>query len=362
MRLTVLSVAWPFAPVGPDPVGGAEQILSDLDRALVSQGHVSLVAACEGSRPAGRLFAAPLPPAGTLDEATLRSTHVRFQAAIDRALASRKVQVIHMHGFDFHEYSLPPDIPVLVTLHLPTNWYPKDIWERYEGRVLFQFVSEAQRRSGPPALRDSPVVPNGVRLPAVWRARKDDFALALGRVCPEKNVHEALEAGTAAGVRVLLGGRVFPFAQHLKYFAERVQPLLKPKPGGPAHEFLGPLAFARRRRLLTRAKCLLHPTLAPETSSLVAMEAMAAGTPVIAYPSGALPEIVEDGKTGFLVNNVDEMVNAMGRIHTIRPEVCRSTAERRFSGERMTRAYFRLYRMLTAPGAKPLANEDRLYG
>jgi glycosyltransferase involved in cell wall biosynthesis len=163
----------------------------------------------------------------------------------------------------------------------------------------------------------------------------------MGRICPEKNAHEALEAGTRAGMRVLLAGQVFPYEEHRRYFRERIEPLLQAN-----HTFLGPVSTEAKYDLLARAKCLLHPTLAPETSGLVAMEAMAAGTPVIAYRSGALAEIIEDGVTGFLVDNVEDMADAMHNVHTISPEACRAAAERRFSKERMVREYFELYNSL----------------
>jgi len=117
----------------------------------------------------------------------------------------------------------------------------------------------------------------------------------------------------------------------------------------PGHRFLGPLSLERKQHPLARARCLLHPTLAPETSSLVAMEAIAAGTPVIAYPSGALPEIVEHGRTGFLVSSVAEMAEAVGMLDRISPGECRAAAEQRFSQQRMIRGYFELYEQLIHP-------------
>jgi glycosyltransferase involved in cell wall biosynthesis len=335
-------VAFPFAPVGPYGVGGAEKVLAELDAALVAEGHRSLVVACAGSLVAGELFAAPMPERALISDSDRRWHRWRFQAAIDRALSKYSIDLIHMHGMDFDQHVLPPDIPVLVTLHVPIAWYRPEVWETYAGRVQFQCVSQSQRRTCPSVLGEPPVIENGIPLPPVRLDRqREDFALALGRICPEKNVHEALEAGTLAGTRVLLGGHVFPYREHGEYFEEKVKPLLNRE--DVPHSFLGALETERRQRLLARAKCLLHPTLAPETSSLVAMEALAAGTPVIAYPSGALPEIVDDGVTGFLVNNVEEMAAAIHRVHQIRPEDCRAAAEQRFSRDRMVHDYFDRY-------------------
>jgi glycosyltransferase involved in cell wall biosynthesis len=277
-----------------------------------------------------------------LDDATRARCRTQFQAAIDRALAAHRVDLIHMHGLDFSEYSLPPEIPVLITLHLPIAWYAEESWRRVGSNVQFCCVSQTQRRSCLAKLKDVFVVQNGVTLPPLSNVPpKEDFALVMGRICPEKNAHGALEAGTRAGTRVLLAGHVFPYEEHRRYFHDVIEPLLQ-----STHIFLGPVSAEAKYDLLARAKCLLHPTLAPETSSLVAMEAMAAGTPVIAYRSGALPEIVEDSVTGFLVDSVEDMAEAIRSVHTLSPKACREAAERRFSKARMVRQYFDLYNSL----------------
>lgn len=347
MTLTVLSVAFPFAPVGSDAVGGAEQILSAVDRALMAAGHRSLVVACAGSQAAGELWAFPAAGEGELDENTRRWIRGQCRAAFAKALRSAPVDVIHMHGLDFDEYVPAGDTPVLATLHMPISWYREAAWSRYRGRVRFQCVSHAQRKTCPAEMGEVEVIENGVSVPPADAGRgRGAYALALGRICPEKNFHEALMAGTLAGVPVWLGGQTFPYREHRQYFENDLRPLLGSGRGLVAHRFLGPLTRERKQWLLRSARCLLHPTLAPETSSLVAMEAMAAGTPVIAYRSGALPEVVEDGVTGFLVDNVNEMAEAMGRVHTLSPEACRRRARERFSEERMARQYLELYAAL----------------
>jgi glycosyltransferase involved in cell wall biosynthesis len=352
MSFTVLSVAFPFAAVGPACVGGAEQILGELDRAIVAAGHTSIVLACEGSQPAGKLMAISGPQSCLLDAQAQSACRERVQQTIDHALAIHPVDLVHMHCMDFHAYTLPAGMPVLVTMHLPVSWYPRDAWTRFP-HYRFCCVSHSQRRTCPPELANACVIENGVPIPPAADAiRRGDYALVLGRICPEKNAHEALEAGTRAGIPVWLAGQVFPYREHLDYFRRQIEPLLREPRNGVQHRFLGPVGPEERNRLLAGARCLLHPTLAPETSSLVAMEALASGTPVIAYPSGALPEIVDDSVTGFLVRNLDEMTDALGRAGAISPQACRRAADERFDNRRMVDRYLDLYQSM-ARAAQP---------
>ena len=344
MQLSVLHIAYPYAPVGLRACGGAEQVLTDLDRALIVGGHRSTVVACEGSESRGRLYTAPVPQ-GRLDasDSDCRFWQRRYQEAINHALASQQFDLVHMHGIDWYQYSLPANLPVLVTLHMPIDWYPKGMWQQAGRNVHFQCVSETQKQGCPD--RNAAVVGNGVEIGNFsGNAPRRRFALALGRICPEKNLHEALNAGTVANTPVLVGGQTFPYSSHQEYERTTFRPALRGSGRvREQHAFLGPLKPRRKQALLRQAQCLLHPTLAPETSSLVAMEALAAGTPVIAYRSGALPEIVEDGVTGFLVNNVAEMADAIARVDTLDRQACRHAAERRFSRDRMSRDYLDLY-------------------
>jgi len=344
--LTVLTVAYPFAPVRNDAVGGAEQIASMLDAAIVTAGHRSIVAACEGSCTLGELFAGCTLRMTLLEETASRRFRIQFQEALDRALATRKIDVIHMHGFDFHQYSLPENIPIIVTLHLPLDWYPDKIWNRNIEQIHFCCVSDSQHKMAPKHSGPITVIPNGVTIPFIdeveFTFEPDDVAVAMGRICPEKNLHEALQAATLARTPLLLAGRVYPYPEHIDYFERKIKPGLDVC-AGPRHQFLGPLSAAGRFRLLSRAKCLLNPTLAPETSSLVTMEALAAGCPVIAYRSGALTEIVEPGVTGFLVDSVDEMAAAIHNVGVISRNACRSKAVRSFGKDRMIHSYLKLY-------------------
>ncbi len=347
--LTVLSVAYPLAPVGPDAVGGSEQVLASLDAALVRAGHRSVVVACEGSATAGTLLATPR-EAGEITNEMRERALARHGEAIGQALERYPVDLVHMHGLDFQRYLPPPGLPVLATLHLPPAWYSASALDSGRPDTWLHCVSASQRRACPPGARLLPDVHNGVPVAALAAARhtKRNFTLMLGRICPEKGCHLALDAARLADVPLLVGGQVYPYPEHERYFRDEVKPRLD-----ASRRFLGPVGFARKRRLLSAARCLLIPSLAPETSSLVAMEALACGTPVVAFPSGALPDIVEHGRTGFLVRDVREMAAAIGAVDTLDPELCRATARERFSDTRMTREYFALYERVLKESRTP---------
>ena len=349
--LTILSVAYPFAPVSTHTAGGAEQILVSVERGLVDHGHHSLVAAAEHSTIAGTLFATPL-PAGLIDDRARVRITVAHQHSIDRALASTSVDLIHMHGLDFANYTLPASVPVLVTLHMPPAWYPDFIW-RLPPNIHLQCVSASQRQACPAASRDRlTVIPNGVELtPAASTDQPppgdaaEGACLMLARICPEKNLHVGLDAARLAGIPAVLCGETFPYEAHLRYLHEAIEPHL-----GPHARLLGAVSPARKHRLLAAARCLLLPTLAPETSSLVAMESLAAGTPVIAFPSGAIPEIIDDGRTGFLVRSTEEMAAAILRAPELDRDLCRRTARARFNRTRMVAEYLTVGTRLTEAG------------
>jgi glycosyltransferase involved in cell wall biosynthesis len=343
MSLTVLSVAYPLAPVGPDAVGGSEQVLSLLDRALVQAGHRSLVVACEGSSVYGQFIEVPR-EAGILDDAARERARRRHRAAIAGALERWPVDLVHLHGLDFHEYLPPPGVPVLVTLHVPSSWYASEAFRPERPDTWLHCVSQAQAETCPPGLNLLPPIPNGVPVAELAaRHAKRDFALILGRICPEKGIDLAIEAAKKADVPLLIAGEVFAYEAHRRYFDEEVVPRLD-----RARRFIGPIGFSRKRRLLTAARCLLVPSTAPETSSLVAREALACGTPVVAFPNGALRETVDEGRTGFLVADADGMAQAIRRASALDAQECRRVARERFSLDAMIERYLAVYERLAA--------------
>ena len=338
MSYTILSVAYPLTQVGEDAAGGSEQILTLLDRALTRAGHRSLVLAAEGSVVDGNLIPSPR-ARGKIDEGERQWARQVHKQLIKDTLAAHPVDMIHMHSLDFHRYLPDGHIPILATLHLPPDWYPANIFRPERENLYLNCVSFSQQKACPPSRILLPAVPNGIdvdRLRGPFTRRS--YALALGRICPEKGFHYALEAAKTAKSDLVLAGELIPYALHEEYFKDEISPRLDQR-----RRFIGPVGFNHKKRLLGEARCLLIPSTVQETSSLVAMEALAAGTPVIAYRSGALPEIIEHGRTGYLVSNVREMARAISDVNKLDRKTCREAARRYFSADQMVARYMGVY-------------------
>lgn len=341
--LTILSVAYPLAPVSTDAVGGAEQILAALDEAIVAAGHRSIVLAGGGSAAAGELVALPAFE-DTLTTASWITAHEACRAALRDILSRERIDLVHMHGIDFHAY-LPPSGPVvLVTLHLPLDWYPPHVFDLARPETYLHGVSRAQQRNAPRSALLIDVIENGVDLGRLKPAASHgEYALVIGRICPEKAPHLALDAATRAGVPLVLAGKVFGFPEHQRYFRDEIEPRLV-----PPHRFVGAVQGDAKARLIAGARCVIVPSLVPETSSLVAMEALACGTPVIALRRGALVDLVEDGRTGALVDHPDELAAAIASASRLSRARCRALAEARCARTRMCERYLARYQDLVA--------------
>ena len=343
MRLTVLSIAYPLTEVGENAVGGSEQVLTILDRALTEAGHRSLVIAAEGSETCGTLIPSPR-AAGILTPRTRQWGEKIHRQLLEDTLGEYSVDLVHMHSLDFHRYLPVREVPTLATLHLPPDWYPPGIFALRRPHLYLNCVSASQERACPDSRLLLPHIPNGVDVTRLsGRRRQRRYVLSMGRICPEKGFHFALQAARRADVEMILAGEVHPYEAHKQYFDKRIAPLLDER-----RQFIGAASFDAKKQLLLESKCLLVPSTVSETSSLVAMEALAAGTPVIAFASGALPEIVEHGRTGYIVSNAREMASAIELVDGLDPEQCRDAARRHFSSHRMVDRYVEVYGQMLA--------------
>lgn len=354
--LSVLNVAYPFAPVGTDAAGGAEQIVAALDAALVEAGHRSLILARQGSKVRGELVELEV-PSGPLTAELRRHVTKGLRLRLEALLGTRAIHLVHLHGVDCASYLPAACAPVVVTLHLPGDWYDSSLFVR-EPQPQFVCVSQAQRALLQRHISVGTVIENGVDLRAYRPEpeRRGGYVVCLGRICPEKGFHQALRAALAHDLPLYLAGEVFPYPEHVRYFEQEILPLLDEK-----RRYLGPVAGEFKRQLLAGADCLLVPSLVPETSSLVVMEAMACGTPAIVSAAGALPSLVEAGVTGWVVHGDYGWSDALARRANLSRDQARASAERRFAADRMTEAYLALYTRIaeswTSPGRKSTAGQ-----
>ncbi len=338
MRL-ILFIAYPMLPVSDASCGGAEQMLWTVEKEMAARGYRTHVAACNGSRVSGSLVATGSPPSAADSFESRAEEHAQ---CISRALGRNQYDVLHDKSGFWWPRAAEVSAPVLATLHLPRNFYDERLFASIPSNVSFNCVSESQACGFQDLPRMAGVVPNGIALERFRPSyKKDGYVLWLGRICPEKAPHLAMDAARRAGIKLVLAGRVYPLSWHQLYFEQQVRPRLER--AGQDVEWVEQPTFEHKAELLRRARAVLLPTLAPETSSLVAMEAAACATPVVAFPNGALPEIVQDNVTGYLVHDVNEMAHAIADVEGLWPEDARTHAERHFSAKRMADRYEQLY-------------------
>jgi glycosyltransferase involved in cell wall biosynthesis len=345
-NLRILYVAFPLLTVSDESAGGAEQVLWALEREMLRRGAQTTVAASAGSRVAGELFATG-DPCSLLDDFERRNREHQeciIEFVNRRAREGQPFELVHDMSGSFWTKTAAIDVPVLSTLHLPRSFYTPGSFENVPANVTFNFVSETQARVfGHLSRATCAVIDNGIALDRFTPNLSNDGRnglLWLGRICEEKGTHLALEIARLASMSITIAGQTYPFSYHQRYFENEVAPRLNATDHA---RFLGPVSLQEKNGLLRGAKALLATSQVAETSSLVAMEAAGSGTPVIAFRQGALAEVVQNGVTGFLVNGVEEAVQALRRIDEISPVECAQHARERFSSEVMAAKYLRLY-------------------
>jgi glycosyltransferase involved in cell wall biosynthesis len=318
--------------VPPRHYGPWERVVSILTEGLVARGLDVTLFATADSVTAARLHA--VAPRGysedvTLDAKVYEGLHIA--AAFERA---GDFDLLHNH-FDFLPltYSRLVGTPLVTTIHGFSSERILPVYRAYDGRVHYVAISDADRH---PDLHYAATIYHGIPLEEfTFRPEPDDYLLYFSRIHPDKGAREAVELARRTGERLVVAGIVHDEA----YFRTWVEPFLD----GERIRYVGSAGPAERDALLGGARALLHLIDFEEPFGLSVVEAMACGTPVIAFPRGSMPEVIEDGVTGFLPDDLEAAAATLREVPRIDRRACRTHVEARFSAERMVDEYVRLY-------------------
>ena len=342
MRIAL--IASPWVPVPPPAYGGSEAVIDGLARGFQAAGHEVLLCTTGDST-------CPVPRQWVLDHAAGFATGAVVPEIRHLISAYEAVK-----GFDLvHDHTVAgpvlaerfPELPVVTTNHGPFSAELRDIFTAISPRVPIVAVSHAQAAMAEevPVAR---VIHHGVDADRFPVGKGDGgYVVFLGRMVPEKGAREAILAARSAGVPIRLAAKMREPAER-RYFDERIRPLL-----GEGVECLGEVGGVRKLELLAGARALVNPIRWPEPFGMVMIEAMACGTPVLTYPSGAAPEIVEHGATGMLCADIDGLAQAIDDAGSLDRGACREAVERRFSVERMADEHLDLFEEILSSRGDP---------
>lgn len=369
--MKTLQISTPFLPVSGDlKYGGTERVVNLLDKELVRLGHDSYVAAPRTSKPNGILLPTVEYDTGIADVLDKREVveceglNLRLEHIARSILFANEVgfEIAHIHDDNMVPFAPLIKIPKLLTLH---SYYEGEFWNpQFHPNITnvglnLVSISENQKefyeKNG---FKVNHVVYNGVDNDFFeFCPTKEKFVLSLGTIQPRKGQLEAIESSAIAGVDLILAGN----PGHKDYFESFIKPrithdlsdskrkledYLSINDGiaGRRVVYVGEVNDLEKRPLYQKASAFLMPITRPEPFGLVMVEAMMSGTPVIAYKCGSTPEIVSHGKSGYIVEDVKEMGEAIHRIKNLNPEDCREYSVNKFSKEKMVENYINVYK------------------
>jgi glycosyltransferase involved in cell wall biosynthesis len=331
MKIAVLSpVAWRTPPLR---YGAWETVASNVAEGLVARGWDVTLFATGDSVTRARLHA--VVERGYEEDRSVDPKVAEYLHIAEVFEHAAEFDLIHSH-YDFMalSYIRLVKTPVLTTIHGFSSPAIMPVYEKYRD-ANFVSISDSDRA---PGLNYVATVYNGIDLSLYpLRSGRGDSLVFLGRIHPDKGVHLAIEVARMSGLPLLIAGIV----QDATYFRERVAPHLDEN-----IRYIGPVDVQGKNELFARARALLHLNTIPERFGLVLTEANAAGVPVVAMDLGSCREVIKDGQTGFLVNDVQGAVECLGRIPAIDERICRARVQQCFSVESMVESYERVYRTI----------------
>ena len=336
MRIAQVAPLWFSVP--PHAYGGAEFVVSILTEELARKGHEVTLFATGDSKTSARLI--PIWPKGLI-KANLSAPFVPI-ALLYKELVERQEEfdIIHDHGEQygapFSRFLKPP---IVSTFHNPITEEKNILFKKYPN-INYVAVSKNQKRSGP-GINIVKTIHHGIPIEKYeFNPQPKNYLLWLSSIIPEKGPATAIEIAKMAGEKLIISGPIFSYAAD--YFEYRIKPLID----GKQIQFVGESDFEKKVELFKNAKAFLFPIRRQEPFGLVVIEAMACGTPVIAFKEGSLSELIENKKTGFLVNSAGEAVRSLKKINSISREYCREHVKKNFPLRRMVNRYEKLYKKI----------------
>ncbi len=349
--MKIAQVAPLFESVPPRRYGGTERAISVLTQELSFMGHEVTVFATADSAVHGDLVACRETPLGAgAGDSIEAAEHILALDRVFRRLT--EFDIVHFHTRFLH-FPIFEDVArrTVTTCHMRVDTPELGrFYDRYRAFPLIA-LSEAQKRSRPEA-NWAEVIPHGYPagyLPAYdLPAAKDGYLAFLGRVCPEKGVLDAIRIARESGRQLKIAARINRVDE--EYWESRVQPEID----GAQIQFVGEIGDADKAEFLNHAAALVFPIQWPEPFGLVMIEAMACGTPVIAYDTGSVPEVIDHGQSGFVVRDLAGAVAAVGRLGQLDRRAVRGCFDRRFSSRLMAERHVALYeRILSGRPHRP---------
>jgi glycosyltransferase involved in cell wall biosynthesis len=335
-------IAPPWFPLPPQGYGGIEFVVSMLTEGLVRHGHdVTLFASGDSSTAAELSYIFARAPFEQIEG----GGHLEVAHSLAAYKRAREFDVIHDHdglssramGALVHHLL---GTPVLATLHGPADKVTQQSLGRLRRDIAFIAISDYQRQ-GFPDLRFVATIPNAIDVEHMpFSAEKDDYFLFVGRMIADKGAHTAIDVARRLDERLIMVGKINEGPERA-YYAEQVEPHLSDK-----IHYRGEVDHETKVELYKRARCTLFPIQWPEPFGLVMIESLACGTPVIAMRHGSVPEVMEHGRTGFIVDTADEMLEAARHIDEIDPAECRRAVEERFGSDAFVAAHEAAYQQL----------------
>jgi glycosyltransferase involved in cell wall biosynthesis len=344
MRIGLIAAPWIQVP--PPKYGGSEAVIDNLARGLQDAGHdVELFTVGDSRCTVPRSWVFP-EAVDNMENSAIESIHVE---AAYKKLAD--VDVIHDHtiiGPIFGSRAAAPGVPVVTTMHGPFHQTGRMLYSRLPERVSLIAISHHQRSTAAEVPVEA-VIPHGIDTEKYYEGPGGGgYLVFVGRMSADKGVARAIETAHRAGKPLIVMCKIREEGE-IAYYNDVIKPMMV----GKDVELLVEPEEGHRIDLVGKADGMIFPIQWPEPFGLVMAEALACGTPVIASPHGAATEIVEPGITGFLHEDVDDLVTAVGRLNEIDRNDCRRAAEKRFSMERMVADHVRLYRRLIDRASVP---------